>query len=91
MPISGLVVTFNSPAEQHSAAIDALREIPEIEIGDASGIKLAIVVDSNSKRRDQEIWNAVQELPGVTDISVAMVAFDEDSEDGNNESSRNER
>ncbi|WP_404305548.1 chaperone NapD [Neorhodopirellula lusitana] len=79
MPISGLVVTFGSSTEQHSAAIEKLRDIPEVEIGDSGGSKLAIVVDSKHKRRDQEIWNAIQDLPGVIDLAVAMVAFDEEA------------
>lgn len=88
MPISGLVVTFNSPVDQHSAAIDVLRAIPEIEIGRAGGSKLAIVVESKNKRRDQEIWNTVRELPGVIDLAVAMVACDEDNAGGENGSPR---
>jgi len=83
VPISGLVVTFQSSVDHHSAAIETMRAIPEIEIGASGGSKLAIVVDTESKRRDQEIWNTVQQLPGVTDLAVAMVAFDEDSNDAN--------
>ena len=54
--------------------------IPEIDIGESAGSKLAIVIDSETKRRDQEIWNTVQQLPGVLDVAVAMVAFDEDDQ-----------
>ncbi|TWU04627.1 chaperone NapD [Stieleria varia] len=89
MPISGLVITFASQVEEHSAAIESLHEVPEIEIGNASGSKLAIVVDSADKRRDQQIWNMVRELPGVIDLAVAMVAFDEDNETAERESIRN--
>lgn len=78
MPISGLVVTFQSPVTEHSEAVEALRMIPEIDIGESAGSKLAIVIDSETKLRDQEIWNTVQQLPGVIDLAVAMVAFDED-------------
>ncbi len=81
VPISGLVITFASSVAEHEAALRSLRELPEIEIGDAGGSKLAIVVDSPNKRRDQEIWNAVRELPGVIDLAVAMVAFDEDCDE----------
>jgi len=78
VPISGLVVTFASSIDEHKDAIEQLRSIPEIEIGQSSGGKLAIVVDTENKRRDQEIWNTVRDLPGVIDLAVAMVAFDED-------------
>ncbi len=78
MPISGLVVTFRSLVEQHADTIESLKAIPEVDIGDRAGSKLAIVVDTETKLRDQEIWNMVQELPGVIDLAVAMVAFDDD-------------
>ncbi len=80
VPISGLVVTFRSSVTEHSEAVEALRCIPEIDIGEAFGSKLAIVVDSKTKRRDQEIWDMVQQLPGIVDLAVAMVAFDEDDQ-----------
>ncbi len=80
MPISGIVVTFRSPVDEHSEAIQSLRSIREIEIGPAAGNKQAIVIDSETKRRDQEIWEAVRLLPGVMDVAVAMVAFDEDDQ-----------
>lgn len=78
MPVSGLVVTLDAPVANHSEAIEALKAIPEIEVGETAGSKLAIVVDSATKRRDQEVWNTVRDLPGVIDLAVALVAFDED-------------
>ncbi|WDQ17105.1 hypothetical protein [Rhodopirellula sp. P2] len=81
MPISGLVVTFASSVEEHISTIESITNIPEIDLGQACGSKLAIVVDSETKTRDQEIWNAVRDLPGVIDLAVAMVAFDEDTEE----------
>lgn len=78
VPISGLVVTFRSSVKEQVDSVDALRAFPEIDIGEAAGNKLAIVIDSESKRRDQEIWNTLQQLPGVIDVAVAMVAFAED-------------
>lgn len=77
MPISGLVVTFASAVAEHGETTETIRKIPEIEIGDAQAGKLAIVVDSASRQRDQEIWQTVRELPGVIDLAVAFVGFDE--------------
>ncbi len=81
MPISGLVVTFASSVEDHADAVESLAKIPEIELGQVSGSKLAIVVDSETKNRDREIWNAARDLPGVIGLAVAMVAFDEEKEE----------
>ena len=74
-------VASNLAVVERPTALASLSAMPEIEISDAGGSKLAIVVDSADKRRDQEIWNTVRELPGVIDLAVAMVAFDEDSEE----------
>jgi nitrate reductase NapAB chaperone NapD len=79
LPISGLVVTFASSVEEHADAMQTLAEIPEIDLGQINGGKVAIVVDSETKQRDQEIWNTVRDLPGVIDLAIAMVAFDEDT------------
>jgi nitrate reductase NapAB chaperone NapD len=80
VPISGLVVTFQSSVTEHAEAVESLKMIAEIDIGESAGSKLAIVIDSETKRRDQEIWDMVQQLPGVIDLAVAMVAFDEDDQ-----------
>lgn len=88
MPISGLVVTFESPVDHHWATVQRLRETVEIEVGNAGGSKLAIVVDSENKRRDQEIWNMVRDLPGVIDLAVALVAFDEETDDNDGQTSQ---
>jgi nitrate reductase NapAB chaperone NapD len=83
VPISGLVITFKAPVEEQLAAIASLRATPEIELGAARGSKLAIVVDSEDKIRDQEIWEMVRALPGVTDLAVALVAFDDQQQETN--------
>lgn len=79
MPVSGLVVTFESAIANHVETTERIAKIPEIEIGEAVGGKLAIVVDSASRQRDQEIWQTVSGLPGVIDLAVAFVGFDEES------------
>lgn len=92
VPVSGLVVTFESAVVDHDDAIELLRAIPELELGDAGGSRLALVVDSASKRRDQEIWSAIKDVPGVVDVAVAMVIFEDDetltesSDSGNDQS-----
>lgn len=77
VPVSGLVVTFDAPITCHGETVDALRAIPEVEIGPSGGSKLALVVDSATKRRDQEVWDTVRDAPGVVDLAIALVAFEE--------------
>ncbi|MFO0915235.1 MAG: hypothetical protein U0795_19895 [Pirellulales bacterium] len=77
VPISGLILTFRLPVRDHAGDLATLRSIPEIEVGEAAGRKLAIVVDSTSTSRDQEIWSQLWQLPSVVDVAVVMVAFEE--------------
>ena len=76
MPVSGLVITFETEVSQHQATVEQLRARSAIEIGEASGPKLAIVVDSQSSAEDQEIWHWVHGLPGVAGVEVAFVGFE---------------
>ncbi|MCM2372189.1 chaperone NapD [Aporhodopirellula aestuarii] len=78
MPVSGLVVTFQTPVDQYRETIELLRAVPEIETGEFKNGKLAIVVDSETRHRDQEIWDSVRQMPGVIDLAVAFVGFDDD-------------
>lgn len=77
VPISGLVVTFVASHTTPETLIQALEKIPEIEVGEFDEHRIAMVVDSETRQRDQEIWDAVQQLPGVSDINVAFVGFDD--------------
>ena len=80
VPISGLVVVLDSPSGPYPDTIQKLRAHPAIEVGDISDYKIAIVVDSTCKQHDQEIWDWVQDLPGVLDIQIAFVGFDDEPE-----------
>lgn len=88
MPISGLVVTFDSSVDDHSKTVESIREVPEVDVGTSDGCKLAIVIDSADRHRDSEIWNMIQKLPGVSDLAVAMVAFEQDDPTTVNDSPR---
>ncbi len=78
MPISGLVITFNAGFAGRERAIAELRAQPAIEIGEASENKLAIVVETFSKRDDEEIWDWLHQLPAVSMVQVAFVGFEDD-------------
>ncbi|WP_196784677.1 hypothetical protein [Crateriforma conspicua] len=74
-------MTFDSPVEQCTEAVETLRAMPEVDLGQVRDNKLAIVVDTVSKTQDRNVWDAVQQLPNVTDLAIAMVAFDEDKDE----------
>jgi nitrate reductase NapAB chaperone NapD len=77
VPVSGIVITFSSDVIDHGETIKQLLAEPVIEIGESSGAKLAIVIDTDSPRRDREIWDWVQNLPGVAWLDVTFVGFDD--------------
>lgn len=80
MPVSGLVVNFDSAVTHHAATIDTIKAIPEVETGEAQGGRLAIVVDTASRSRDQEIWQMIEGLPGVVDLAIAFVGFEDEGD-----------
>lgn len=76
MPVSGLVVTFKQDVSEFPESVQRLEKDNCIEVGQANGPKLAIVVDTNSRDRDREIWHWVHTLPGVVNVEVAFVGFE---------------
>lgn len=77
MPISGLVLTFDDTVANHRESMAALRSEPAVTVGVASGNRVAIVVDSQSKSHDQQIWEALRALPGVVSVGVAFVGMED--------------
>ncbi|TWU46912.1 chaperone NapD [Rubripirellula reticaptiva] len=82
MPISGLVVTCDTSNGPIVDAVSILAAHPSVDVGEVSTHRIAIVVDTESKQQDQEIWQWIQGLPGVIDVNVAFVGFDDEGEVG---------
>jgi len=80
VPVSGLVITFSSDTADHGKVLEQLAGEPAIEVGEACGPKLPIVVDTDTREQDRTIWHWVRDLPGVAMVDVAFVAFDDESE-----------
>ena len=80
MPISGIVVSFAGPVEQFWSTIEQLRQHPALEVGEVRDTQCAVVLDTKSKQHDQEIWDWMHELPGVTNVSVAFIGLEESTD-----------
>ncbi|MGB7345549.1 MAG: hypothetical protein WBD20_15150 [Pirellulaceae bacterium] len=76
MPISGLIVSLAEQDTLRDDAIEAIRLEPRIDIGVIDSQRMSIVVDTKSIDEDKQVWNWLQELPGVVFVDVAMVGFD---------------
>jgi nitrate reductase NapAB chaperone NapD len=78
LPISGLVVIFESSDALNDLVVDQLVNHQYIAVGERADDRIAIVVDSLSKEHDTEIWEWINNLPGVSQIQIAFVGFDDD-------------
>ncbi len=86
MPISGLVVTLSDNDTERADAIDALRREPRIELGISEleqtvASRIPIVVDTQSNEDDKQVWQWLNDLPGVVFVDVALVGFEDNSND----------
>ena len=86
MPISGLVVTLSDSDTERADAIDAMRREPRIELGISEleqtvASRIPIVVDTQSNEGDKQVWQWLNDLPGVVFVDVALVGFEDNSND----------
>ena len=77
MPISGLVITLADDAARRDAALAALRDHAAIDLGPQTGSRVPIVVETASDDEDRQVWEWLQSLPGVMQVDVAMIHFEE--------------
>jgi nitrate reductase NapAB chaperone NapD len=77
MPISGLVITLADDDARCDAALVALRQHGAITLGPQTGPRLPVVVETDSDDEDRQVWEWLQSLPGVLQVDVAMIHFEE--------------
>jgi len=78
LPISGLVVVFESSEALNILVVEQLANHPNIAVGERADDRIAIVVDTASKDHDVEVWDWIGNLPGVSEIKIAFVGFDDE-------------
>ncbi|MCA9190019.1 MAG: hypothetical protein R3E01_25740 [Pirellulaceae bacterium] len=77
MPVSGLVVTFSDEPQVHAATLTTIRQESRITIGVEAAGRLAIVLDTLTPEEDRQLWEWLQELPGVRFVEVAFVGVEQ--------------
>jgi hypothetical protein len=55
----------------------ALADDPRISLGPQTSMRLPIVVETADEEEDREIWEWLRALPGVEQVDVAMIHFEE--------------
>ena len=77
MWISSFVVTLPSEAEPAEAVLRALSAIPAFTLGERQGSRLPVVVETPDGSTSRYWHEWVEQLPGVIQVEVAFVSFDE--------------
>jgi nitrate reductase NapAB chaperone NapD len=77
MPISGLVITLADDAARRDAALVALRQHAAITLGTQADARLPVVVETASDDEDRQVWEWMHSLPGVMQVDVALIHFEE--------------
>jgi len=81
MPVSGLVLTLKSDPEIVRATLDWLGGLEAVALGEISGSKLPITLDTASQQEDKAYWHDLQDCPGILNVDVACVFFEDDNPD----------
>lgn len=77
MPISGLVVTLCSDDSRCHETLAALQSHEGIQLGPREDDRLALVLETPDSQSDRQVWEWLQSLPGVVQIEIAVIHFDE--------------
>ncbi len=77
MPINGLMVTLSSDAGLAEQACSSMRSRADLELGERRDRWLPLVADTDSDRAARELHGWLEALPGVDQVGVILVGFDE--------------
>jgi hypothetical protein len=80
MPISGLVLTLDEDADHRARAHAALQQMPNVQLGVASGRKLPAVTDTPDAEEAEALFERLRTTAGVCFVDVLSVDFTEDQE-----------
>ena len=80
MAISGLVLTLTDDPAGQAQAILSLAAMPELELGDLTGMRLPVVAETPHQGADRDLFERLQAMPGVLYADVAYVWFEPDAD-----------
>ena len=75
MPVSSLLVKVNAKKEHEVAT--KLRAIQHVEVTDIIGNHIVVVTDTQNSETDRDIWNTIELLPGVAQLSLVYHNFED--------------
>jgi hypothetical protein len=77
MPVNGLMVTLSADPERASWALGMIDGHHGIEAGERHDRWLPVVVETRDDREARMLHEWLEGLPGVDQVGVILVAFDE--------------
>jgi nitrate reductase NapAB chaperone NapD len=77
MPVCGLVVTFSGAAATRGAAREIIEANPEATVGASQGDRLPIVLEAASRADMRRHLRWLEEIPGVSTVSVVFATVDD--------------
>lgn len=81
MPVSGLVVTLREDPSAEAEALDTLRRLAQVSLGERAGCALPLVTDTASAEEAEALQRTLAELPGVALVHLVLADFSADTED----------
>lgn len=77
MPVNGLMVTLSADPERAARALGMIDGHDGIELGERHDRWLPVAVDTRDDREARALHEWLEGLPGVDQVGVILVAFDE--------------
>jgi nitrate reductase NapAB chaperone NapD len=75
MPVSGIVATLAEQPAEREGALACLAQDGRLTLGQPSGLRLPVVIDTGSAEAQQEAWDAVERTPGVRFVELVYHDF----------------
>jgi hypothetical protein len=76
MAICGLVITLEQAPEEQALAIQALKDAPDVTLGEATGERIPAVLESAGKADYRQRWEELLAVPGVAHLDLTYVNYE---------------
>jgi hypothetical protein len=80
MPVNGLMVTLSADPERASQALGMIDGHDGLELGERHDRWLAVVAETRDDHEARALHQWLEGLPGVDQVGVILVAFDDESQ-----------
>jgi len=75
MPVLGAVLTLSREPALRDGTVATLSADARVTVGDFSGDRLPVVLETDSRGEDKACWEVVSRLPGVLHTELAFADF----------------